>query len=302
MTPRLTYFKKQGFLFFLVFSLLQQNIAQDSEIDSLLQTVQGKETGKVSGAFKSTRVIQAHSIEMLHKHNLDVRILHRFGTINSGVDELFGLDQASTRIGFDYGFSDNFSAGFGRSTYKKEFDAFLKLRLVQQGSSQGSSPVSFVLALGSTIWTEEVFTEYKPTTADRTGFYLQALIGRKFSEQFSLQLSPIIVHQNYVPTQYLDNTVYGLGGGARLKLSKRIAMTLDYHYVLGDLPEDHKNPLGMGMDIETGGHVFQLHFSNAVGMNERAYIVDTNNDFWKGEIRFGFNLSRLFLLGKKKVK
>ena len=105
-------------LIILVFILFigQQNFAQDTEIDSLLQTVQGKETSKVSGAFKSTRVIQAHSIEMLHKRNLDVRILHRFGTINSGIDELFGLNQASTRIGFDYGFSDNVSAGFGRST------------------------------------------------------------------------------------------------------------------------------------------------------------------------------------------
>lgn len=272
--------------------------AQDPEIDSLMQTLPGAASDKVSGAFKSTRVIQAHSIEMLHKKNLDVRILHRFGTINSGINELFGLDNASTRIGADYGISDNFSAGFGRSTYKKEFDAFLKVRLMQQRSTKGTNPVSIVFAIGSTIWTEEVQTGYKPTTADRTGFYLQALIGRKFSNQFSMQLSPIIVHQNYVPTQYLDNTIYGLGGGARLKLSSRIALTADYHYVIGDLPEDHKNPLGLGMDIETGGHVFQLHFSNALGMNERAYIVDTNNDFWKGEIRFGFNLSRLFLLGK----
>jgi hypothetical protein len=293
------FHKKPFLLLFLSIFIVQQTMAQDNEMDSLMKTVESKESDLVSGAFKSTRVIQAHSIEMLHKRNLDVRILHRFGTINSGVDELFGLDQASTRIGFDYGFSDNFSAGFGRSTYKKEFDAFLKLRLVQQRTSKGASPVSVVLAMGSTLWTEEVFTDYKPTTADRTGFYLQALIGRKFSETFSLQLSPIIVHQNYVPTQYLDNTIYGLGGGGRLKLSNRIAMTLDYHYVLGDLPENHKNPLGLGMDIETGGHVFQLHFSNAVGMNERAYIVDTNNDFWKGEIRFGFNLSRLFLLRNK---
>jgi hypothetical protein len=283
-----------------VFCLVCTIHAQDEEMDSLLQTLPQLTTNKVSGAFKSTRVIQAHSIEMLHKSNLDVRILHRFGTINSGVDELFGLDNASTRIGFDYGVSENFTIGVGRSTYRKEFDAFLKVRLVQQGSARGNSPVSFVLALGSTIWTEDVFTEYKPTTADRTGYYLQALIGRKFSEQFSLQLSPIVVHQNYVASQYIDNTVFGLGGGTRFKVSKRIALTMDYHYVLGDLPETHYNPLGIGMDIETGGHVFQLHFSNAVGMNERAYIVDTNNDFWKGEIRFGFNISRLFLLGKKK--
>lgn len=273
--------------------------AQDAELDSLLQNSPGDKGEKVSGAFKSTRVIQAHSIEMLHKRNLDIRILHRFGTINSGIDELFGLDNASTRIGGDYGISENFSVGFGRSSYKKEFDAFLKFRLLHQRNKKGSAPVSIVLALGSTIWTEEVQTGYKPTAADRTGFYLQALIGRKFSNNFSLQFSPIVVHQNYVPTQYLDNTIYGLGGGARLKVSSRIAFTADYHYVIGDLPDDHKNPLGIGMDIETGGHVFQLHFSNSLGMNERAYIVDTNNDFWKGEIRFGFNLSRMFLLGKK---
>lgn len=298
--PKLLLNRKPAFLIPLLLMIIHAVSAQDAELDSLLQTIPAKENDKVSGAFKSTRVIQAHSIEMLHKKTLDFRILHRFGTINSGIDELFGLDNASTRIGFDYGISDNFTIGIGRSSYKKELDGFVKVRLLQQRSTKGTNPVSIVLALGTTIWTEEAYTEYKPTTADRTAFYLQALIGRKFGEKFSLQFSPIIVQQNYVENQDLDNTIYGLGGGTRFKVSKRIAFTCDYHYVIGDLPEYHKNPLGIGMDIETGGHVFQLHFSNAVGMNERAYIIDTNNDFWKGEIRFGFNLSRLFQLGRKK--
>lgn len=275
-------------------------MAQNDSIDSLL--LLSDEVGaKVTGAFKSTRVIQTHSIEMLHKGTLDVRILHRFGLINAGVSELFGLDQATMRIGLDYGISDNLTVGFGRSTFKKEIDGFFKWRILTQSTGKRQMPVTMVVVVGSTIFTEKVYAGYQPTVGERTGFYLQLLLGRKVNEKFSFQLTPMVVHRNYVPSQLLDNTLAAIGGGARYKLSKRLALTADYQFVEGNLPTDHKNPLGIGLDIETGGHVFQLHFSNAIGMNERAYIVDTNNDFFKGDIRFGFNLSRLFS-GRKSLK
>jgi Membrane bound beta barrel domain (DUF5777) len=255
---------------------------------------------KVSGAFKSTRVINAHSIEMLHKHNLDFRIMHRFGFISSGIKQLYGLDNASMRISFDYGITDNTTIGFGRSTFRKELDLFIKTRILQQATGEKASPVSLVLAAGGLVWTEQSFATVKPGFADRSSYYVQMLVGRKFSPVFSFQLSPIFVHNSTPVNTGDDENIFALGGGARLKVSKRMAITLDYHHPFGTLNGVNTDPLSVGVDIETGGHVFQLQFSNATGMNERAYITQTTGDFFKGDIRFGFNLSRIFKLGKNR--
>ena len=255
---------------------------------------------KVSGAFKSTRVIYEHSTEMLHKGNLDFRIMHRFGYINTGINQLYGLDNATMRISFDYGITDNTTIGFGRSTFLKELDIFLKQRIVQQSTGENAMPVSIVIAAGATLWTQEVFTETKPGFSDRSSSYIQLIVGRKFSSIFSFQLSPILLHSsNPANTGGIQN-VFAMGGGARLKITKRMAITMDYHYPFGILDSVTFAPLGIGIDIETGGHVFQLQFSNATGMNERAYITQTTGNFFKGDIRFGFNLSRIFKLGNHK--
>ncbi len=255
-------------------------------------------TEKVSGIFKSTRVINAHSVEMLQKGNLDFRILHRFGFLDNGLKEFFGLDEASMRMSFDYGLSDNFTIGIGRSTLRKELDLFLKTRLLQQSKGEKSMPLSVVMVGGAMVWTEKSFAAVKPDFAERASWYLQLLAARKFNGRFSVQFSPIWVYSNQ-PLSGNDQNIFALGGGARYKFSRRMAFTIDYHNVLNGLTDQNTNPLSVGVDIETGGHVFQLHFSNATGMNERAYIMETYGDFFKGNIRFGFNLSRMFQIGKK---
>jgi Membrane bound beta barrel domain (DUF5777) len=113
-----------------------------------------------------------------------------------------------------------------------------------------------------------------------------------------MQLSPIFVHTNFPVVLTDDQNIFALGGGLRYKVSKRMALMLDYHKPFGKLDDSFTAPLSVGVDIETGGHVFQLHFSNATGMNERAYVTQTTGDFFKGDIRFGFNLSRMFKIGK----
>ena len=254
----------------------------------------------VTNAFKSSRVINGHSMEFIGKGVLDFRILHRFGPVNDGIKEFFGLDQASMRMGFDYGLSKNFTIGIGRSTLQKEMDGFVKFRPVHQATGPGGSPISLVLVAGMTVITEENDDSAKEVSfSSRAGYYYQAIIGRKFNQRFTLQLSPTLVHRNEVLAND-DNDIYALGIGSRFKLSKRIAFVVDYFYIFNGLPkEEYYNPLSLGVDIETGGHVFQLHFSNATGMNERAFIKETYNDWGKGEIRFGFNLSRVFTIGKK---
>jgi hypothetical protein len=273
-----------------------------SQEEDMLKSL-GSDSSKkeyVTNAFKSSRVINGHSMEFIGKGVLDFRILHRFGTVNQGIKELFGLDNASMRMGFDYGLTKDLTIGIGRTTIQKEIDGFLKFRPVHQATGPGGSPVSLVLVAGMSVITLENTDPAKDVSfRSRLGYYYQTIIGRKFNSLFSLQLSPTLVHRNEVLAND-DNDTYALGIGSRLKLSKRIAFVVDYFYVFNGLPkEQNHNPLSVGIDIETGGHVFQLHFSNACGMNERAFITETAADWGKGEIKFGFNLSRVFTIGKK---
>jgi Membrane bound beta barrel domain (DUF5777) len=256
----------------------------------------------VKNAFKSTRVINSHSLELAGEGVLDFRILHRFGRVNGGAYEAFGFDQARIRLAFDYGISKRLMIGIGRSSYKKEADGFIKYRLLWQAKGKNASPVSAILVAGITDnllkWEDN---ERKNYASSRLGYYYQVILGRKFSERFSLQIAPTLVHTNLVKTTRDKNDVIAVGTGARLKLSKRVAVTLDYYYQLpGQLPDAVKPPLSIGVDIETGGHVFQLHFTNALGMNERVLITETDGHWEKGDIHIGFNISRVFTVKRKK--
>lgn len=289
--------------------------------DDLLSGLEDKNPKQyINNAFKSSRVINGHSMEFIGKGVLDTRILHRFGLINSGFNNLYGLDQANMRLGFDYGLTDNLTIGIGRSNVGKEYDGFIKYRVVHQSvGGKHHSPVSVVLVTGMTLnstpWADPTRTNF---FSSRLAYYNQVIIGRKFTEAFSWQISPTHVHLNIVPTQFDINDVFAVGTGARIKISRRTAFVVDYHYILKDLSknlffeseddnnngplqiDNYVNPLSVGFDIETGGHVFQLHFSNSTGMNEKAFITNTTNKWGKGEIRFGFNLSRVFTVSKKK--
>lgn len=292
--------------------------------DDLLALVNKNEPAEkqyINNAFKSSRVINGHSMEFIGKGIMDFRILHRFGEINTGINNLYGLDQANMRIGFDYGLTKDLTVGFGRSNVNKEWDGFIKYRPIQQSiGGKGSSPVSLILITGMTLSTTPwADPSRKNFFSSRLNYYNQIIIGRKFSERFSLQLSPTHVHLNLVPYSIYSNDIFAMGVGSRLKLTKRTAFVVDYHYIMrpnifnfdDDDDDDGTsggqsaqfrnmiNPLSIGFDIETGGHVFQLHFSNSTGMNEKAFITNTTKSWGKGEIRFGFNLSRVFAVGRK---
>jgi hypothetical protein len=276
--------------------------AQDEDLLKLVgEPDQKKEY--VKSAFKSPRVIHGHSMEFLSAGTLDFRILHRFGQLNQGYKNFFGLDQASMRMGFDYGILPNLMIGVGRSTYKKELDGFIKYAPLRQSTGKHSFPVTIALVAGMTRdgmpWSVPERVNFN---SSRLAYYFQVIAGRKFSDVFTLQVAPTLVHKNLVQQTVDSNDIYSVGVGARLRLSRRISLTCDYFYVINPLSDNiYFNPLAIGVDIETGGHVFQLHVSNATGMNERAFITETTGDFLKGEIRFGFNLSRVFQIKKKRV-
>lgn len=280
---------------FLIFTGLRA-FSQDED---LLKLVQDNKPQKehVKNAFKSSRVINNQSMEFLGKGVLDVRILHRFGLVSTGAGNLFGLDQANMRFGFDYGLGRNLTAGVGRSNFNKELDAFLKFRPVWQSTGPGSVPFSVVLVSGMTLTTAPFTdTTHKNSFSSRLAFYDEVIIGRKFGERFSLQVSPIFVHRNLVDLTTDPNDTWAVGIGTRFRLSKRMAFVVDYNAIVAGRQPGTRDPLAVGIDIETGGHVFQLHFSNSTGMNEKALITGTTDNFWKGEVRFGFNLSRVFTI------
>lgn len=276
-----------------------QVFAQEEDLLSMVEEDKPQKE-YTRNAFKSTRVINGHSIEFLAPGSLDFRILHRFGPLNDGLKEMFGLDQASMRLGFDYGILPNLMVGVGRSTFKKELDGYLKYAVFRQSQGPGSFPVTFAIVSGTTLNTLPwQYPDRKNYFTSRLSYYFQGILGRKFNEAFTLQVSPTLVHSNLVEKAGQSNDLYSVGVGGRMKLSKRVAFTWDYFYLVN--PADRaitRNPLSAGFDIETGGHVFQLHFSNAAGMNERAFLQETTNDFFKGDIRFGFNLSRVFQIAK----
>lgn len=287
---------------FLITALLFSTLnffAQETDIDKILQQDDTNTTTYIKNAFKSTRVINGHSMEMLGKGVLDFRILHRFGLINSGFSNLFGLDQATMRFGFDYGIHKNITVGIGRSTFNKEWDGFFKYRILHQSKGKKNMPFSLLWTSGITVNTTK---ELNPLLSDfvyRLGYYHQIILGRKFSESFSLQLSPTVVHRNLVETSKDFNNLISIGIGTRLKISKRTAIVLDTYPILyGVNPNVNLFPVSLGVDIETGGHVFQLHISNARGMNEKAFIGETYQDIAKGQIHLGFNLSRVFTVVK----
>ncbi len=257
----------------------------------------------VSATFKSSRVINGQSVENEAAGVLNFIILHRFGSLDQGARDLFGLDNANTRFGFEYGVTDWLTAGIGRSSYQKEYDGFLRLKLLRQ-TTDNHMPVSLSFAGTVMVRSDEIKapdTVTKYYFSNRLSYCSQILIARKFSERLSLQLSPSHVHYNLVRDDKDANDVFALGIGGRVKLTRRFALTAEYFYTVpGANLSGYHNSASIGVDIETGGHVFQLHFTNSTGMSERTFIGQTTDRLEDGGIHLGFNIHRVFTIVKPK--
>ncbi len=271
--------------------------------DDLLKLAEASDSAKkekVSATFKATRLINGHTVETNGGGTLLFLISHRFGTLNSGAYNFWGLDQSTIRLALEYGVTNRFTIGVGRSSLEKTFDGFLKYKALQQ--AVGGSPVTITAfastALKTLDWPEN---EANYEFAHRLTYSYQLLVARKFTERLSLQLAPTMVHRNLVETGGGETNVYALGAGGRFKLTKRTSFNAEYFYLLpGDVADTYKNSLSMGFDIETGGHVFQLMFTNSQGMIEKFFIPKNVGGWNTGDIYFGFNISRVFNLGKEK--
>jgi len=274
----------------------------DDENDLLSLLGEEETTDYATATFKGTRVINMHSIENVAAGVLDFRISHRFGFVNTGPYEFFGLDGATLRLGFEYGITDRLMVGLGRSSNNKAFDAFGKFKILRQSSGKKNVPITlsiFSSVVCNTIkWQDPERNNY---FSSRLSYSHQILIGRKFNDSFSLQLTPTMIHRNLVQTAVEKNDVYAIGIGGRQKLTKRTSLNAEYFYVMpNQLADKYTNSLSVGFDIETGGHVFQLHFTNSTGMVEPTFVTETVGEWLKGDIHFGFNVSRVFTVKERK--
>ena len=272
--------------------------------DDLLSLIEDEkpQTDFAKASFKTTRVINSQSLENTAPGVLDMKISHRFGPLNGGAYELFGLDAATIRIGLDYGITDHLMVGVGRSSVQKTYDGFLKMKLLRQSSGARTMPLTVIwfsgMALNSLKWQ---FPERNNFFSSRLAYTHQLIFGRKFTEGFTLQFMPTVVHRNLIPTSEEKHDVIALGVAGRQKLTRRLAVNAEYYYVLpNQIADNLRNSLSIGFDIETGGHVFQLHFTNSTAMVEKGFITENTGSWEKGDIRFGFNISRVFTIRQPK--
>ncbi|MBS1589480.1 MAG: hypothetical protein JST52_07700 [Bacteroidetes bacterium] len=297
----------------LFFSFVCASLKAQSLSDSLSMLLD-EPTDKieaVTGTFATTRLANGQSIENVEQGVLDFRVNHRFGLLTQGFKDFFGLDGANTRIGFDYGITNWLMIGIGRSSYFKEYDGFAKVKILRQKTGN-AMPVS-VSYLGAisvlgidhpTLLSDSIPYRF----INRLAYVNQLIIARKWNESVSLQIMPTHVHYNLVNYLGESNDVLAVGLGGRVKLSSRMALVVEYYYQFegtkrfreGIPGTTTKNPLTIGLDIQTGGHVFQLLFSNSQAVSERNMIGQTTDDWGKGDIHFGFNISRVFTIVRPK--
>jgi hypothetical protein len=273
---------------------------QEQDLLSLL----GREetTEYAAASFKTNKVINLHSLESTSAGVMDVKISHRFGLVSGGAYELWGLDQSMIRLGADYGITDLLTVGFGRSSFQKTYDGFIKYKLLRQSTGLKKMPITvaalFTTACQTEHWKNDSIENY---FSSRLYYTYQLIIGRKFSNAISFEVAPTLVHRNLVKTALEENDVFAIGFAGRIKLNKRFALNGEWIYVPpGQLDPAYHNSLSLGVDIETGGHVFQLHFTNSTSMIEKGFICETSGKWSDADVHFGFNISRVFTLVKPK--
>ena len=246
----------------------------------------------VQATFKATRIVNAQSIELPRPKTLEFMILHRFGSMKDRFYNLFGMDEAVIRFDLKYGFNDKLSFGIGRSSLDKTYDFFTKVKLLNQTNGQKPIPVS--VGIFSKVEIQSIDKDL--AMIDRLTFDLQALISRKMNRSLSLQIMPTFIHKNLVEDEDALHDLFSLGIGGRIKLTNRTSINFDTFFPIGYRPNSFIQGWGLGCDIETGGHVFQLMVTNAQGSYESKYVEHATGRFENLNLYLGFNISRVFSL------
>ncbi|WP_044401611.1 DUF5777 family beta-barrel protein [Lacinutrix sp. Hel_I_90] len=279
------------YVYLLIFLIPIVLLAQNDLLSEISSEV---EEDYKSAAFKGLKIVNFESTKMVSANEMYFVVSHRFGSIETGFKDFFGLDQAVTRLNLIYGISDGINIGVSRSSFRKIYESSLKMRLIRE--KKGGFPFTVVSSnniLINTSLDDQILPGLK--FKNRLGYTMQLLLSKKFNKDFSLQLMPTFFHDNYVDIDEQHNSQYVIGIGGRHKLTKRWSINLDYGLHMNRAEySPFVNPLSIGFDLETGGHVFQLHFTNAQPMNTNGFLGQATGDWGKGDIFFGFNLSRVF--------
>jgi len=304
------YHYRIGLSIIQVISVLSFTVARAQSTDLLdeLNMLSSEEIVFTPPAFKTLQIGNLQSTKLAANNDLYLNVSHRFGSLNTGIREFYGLDQANTRIQLLYGISDNLQVSLSRDSFEKTYSSALKLRLLRQSNKM---PVAIVAYFTTDINTLVTKSSYPGLLLyDRFAYTSQFLVSRRMSEKLTIELAPIYVRQNLIDLNYAQTTIpatrpmsflkapwsqYLVAVGGRYKLSKRVSLNMDYAYNVSKSNTSlYKNPLAIGFDIETGGHVFQLLFTNSRASNNAGYLTETLGDWTKGEISFGFNVVRVF--------
>jgi Membrane bound beta barrel domain (DUF5777) len=261
--------------------------------DDLLNSLDTNQTPEnySTATFKALQLVTLQTTKMPAKKEFYFVVSHRFGSVENGLDSFFGLDNATTKLGGIYGITDWLSVNVSRHTLNKMYETGIKYRMARQGSNFPLDIVGYSVADINTFLEKKQYPglEFK----HRLAYVQQLLISRKVNEKLSLELVPSFVHKNlYNPDIERDNQ-FSFGGGGRYKITKRLSVNLEYMHNF-DKPKFYKNPLSVGLDVETGGHVFQLLFTNSQAMSESGYLTNASGEWGKGNFFFGFNLYRVF--------
>ncbi len=292
----------KSILFFVALFFLQLNII--AQEDDLMDMFADEEPTieYTDATFKTTILVIGQTVENPLNGNLIFNVQHRFGTVNSGWYDFFGLDQANTRLGFQYGINNWLAIGIGRSSYQKTYDGWVKVKILRQSTGLRKMPLSIdyfgSMGISALKWSEP---DRKNYFTSRMSYANLLLIARKFSPSVSIQIMPAHIHYNLVESKEDDNDVFSIGAGGRFKISKRISINLEYYYTISkQTRKQYTDPFSIGVDIETGGHVFQLYATNAEGIIEQHFIGRTTGKWVNGDIHIGFNISRAFTIKKPK--
>lgn len=284
-----------------------------------------KEFNKVTATFKTLKIISMQTTQTVGVGELDFRITHRFGNVGKksfgGIHTLYGWDAISdVRFSFDYGITKKLQVGFARNKRDENLDASLKYRFVEQ-TLDNKVPLSICLYSIASLTpmtktsfyagADSAWVEHNAKFAHRMAYTTQLVIASKLTDWLSVAVTPTYTHLNYILADWnpnngatKENDIYSTGVGLRLKLSRSVSILADYFYVMSQFrknnPKPYYNPLALGLEIETGGHVFHINLTNASGIIENNFIPNTTDTWTKGGYKFGFNISRVFQIAKKK--
>ncbi|MCX6306997.1 MAG: DUF5777 family beta-barrel protein [Bacteroidetes bacterium] len=275
--------------------------------DDLLSMIEKGEKPTVdytTATFKSTHIVIGQSIETAPAGNLNFLITHHFGALNTGYENLYGLKQASIRLGVEYGVTRWLGIGVGINTDQNTWDGSAKVKLLRQCKGAKNMPLTLDIygntAIYTTKWTDPSRKNY---FSSRVTYALQLMAARKFGNSLSLQITPSYVHKNMVHDSKDKNDIFTLGAGGRIKISQRVSVNAEYNYLFKGQVVSTKayNSFSLGVDIETGGHVFQIFLTNSYGEYEQPILTDTRGKWSNGDIFLGFNINRMFTIVKPRV-